>query len=100
MALSLAQNQGVVKRPAFSDKLIYDSPTAFNRAFHKFHGSSPRSARRPETVLKAYPPISFNIAIKGAIIMNYQIVEQEPFRVIGVKMSTTTKNGENFQEIP
>ncbi|MCL2171531.1 MAG: AraC family transcriptional regulator [Defluviitaleaceae bacterium] len=63
----------------------YESPTAFNRAFRTMHGISPSAAKKPDTALKAYPPITFQITIKGAIEMNYRIVEKEAFRVVGIR---------------
>ena len=81
-------------------KYGYGSPTAFNRAFQKMHGLSPRAARRPEAVLKAYPRISFHISVKGATMMNYRIQEQPAFRILGIKLHTSTRDGENFRQIP
>ena len=50
-------------------KYGYDSPTAFNRAFQKLHGVAPSKARAEKGVqLKAYPPIQFQICIKGSVI--------------------------------
>ena len=48
-------------------KYGYDSPTAFNRAFHSVHGLPPSRAKRQGTALKAYPPISFQITVKGVV---------------------------------
>ena len=39
----------------------YDSPTAFNRAFHSVHGVTPSLAKQKCVSLKTYPPISFKI---------------------------------------
>lgn len=41
-----------------SVKYGYDSPDAFTRAFQKFHGMTPSTAREPGVLLKAYPRIS------------------------------------------
>ena len=54
-------------------KYGYDSPTAFTRAFKNVHGISPSQAKNEGSVLKAFPPISFKITIKGASEMNYRI---------------------------
>ena len=54
-------------------KYGYDSPTAFTRAFKSVHGISPSQAKNEGSVLKAFPPISFKITIKGASEMNYRI---------------------------
>jgi len=63
----------------------YESPTAFNRAFRAMHGITPSAAKKPNTALKAYPPITFQITVKGAIEMDYRIVEKEAFRVVGIR---------------
>ena len=52
-------------------KYGYDSLEAFARAFQAMHGVSPTMARISGTKLKAYPRITFQISIKGAIEMNY-----------------------------
>ena len=56
-------------------KYGYDSPTAFNRAFQKLHGVAPSKVRTEKGIqLKAYPPIQFQICIKGATVMKYRSV--------------------------
>ena len=83
-------------------KYGYDSPTAFNRAFQKLHGVAPSKVRTEKGIqLKAYPPIQFQICIKGATVMKYHIVEQKAFRLVGYKLSTARMdNFEQFKEIP
>lgn len=83
-------------------KYGYDSPTAFNRAFQKLHGIAPSKVRIEKGIqLKAYPPIQFQICIKGATIMKYHIVKQKGFRLVGYKLSSAkTENFEQFKEIP
>lgn len=83
-------------------KYGYDSPTAFNRAFQKLHGIAPSKVRTEKGIqLKAYPPIQFQICIKGATVMKYRIVEQKAFRLVGYKLSTARMgNFEQFKEIP
>lgn len=63
----------------------YDSPTAFNRAFQSVHGVAPSAARNPGVIVKAFPPISFRITIKGEAEMNYRIEQLEEIKIIGVK---------------
>jgi AraC family transcriptional regulator len=50
--------------------------------------------------LKAIPPISFQITVKGENRMNYNIISKEQFKVAGVSKHITSKNGENFKIIP
>ena len=83
-------------------KYGYDSPTAFNRAFQRLHGIAPSRVRTENGLqLKAYPPMQFQLCIKGATVMKYRIVEQKAFRLVGYKLPTMRmKNFEQFKEIP
>lgn len=78
----------------------YDSPTAFNRAFQKVHNISPSTAQKIGISLKAYPPISFKIMVKGAVEMEYRIVKRELFRVIGIKTLFEKDVEACFQAVP
>lgn len=78
----------------------YDSPTAFTRAFKNVHGISPSKAKSSGTKLKAFPPISFKISIKGDLEMNYRIEKKEAFRVVGVKEHYEINIEENFAAVP
>ena len=77
----------------------YDSPTAFNRAFQAVHGVSPSVARKPDTVLKAFPRVSFQITVKGVSEMDYRIAEKEEFRVVGVRIKIGMNVDENAEII-
>jgi AraC family transcriptional regulator len=81
-------------------KYGYDSPVSFARAFHKLHGVNPSSARESSVPLKAYPPISIHISIKGDAEMNYRIEEKPEIILFGVEKIISTENGENTKEIP
>ena len=63
----------------------YESPDSFSRAFQNIHGVLPSLARKEGVFLKAYPRISFQIAIKGEVEMNYRVEKKEAFRIVGVK---------------
>lgn len=78
----------------------YDSPTAFTRAFRTMHGISPSEARETGATLKAYPPISFQITIRGAVEMDYRIQERQGFRIVGAKVHTTTEDGACYKRLP
>jgi len=81
-------------------KYGYDSPTAFNRAFQSIHGFAPSFAKLEGVALKAFPPISFKMTIKGEAEMNYRIEKKEAFRIIGVCGHYLVENEENFEQIP
>jgi AraC family transcriptional regulator len=66
-------------------KYGYSSPDSFARAFQHLHGITPSEARNNGHSLKAYPPMSFQLSIKGGSEMNYRIEEKKAFRIIGIK---------------
>ncbi len=78
----------------------YDSPTAFNRAFQSVHGVAPSQAKMPGVALKAYPPISFQIAVKGDVAMNYRIETKQAFRIVGVSQPMPSQMEEAFAAVP
>lgn len=81
-------------------KYGYDSPTAFNRAFQAVHGLAPSRAGQDGVALKAYPPISFQITIKGDVEMNYRIEKRPSFRIVGSKTHVPGGQAEGFSRIP
>lgn len=81
-------------------KYGYDSPTAFNRAFKSVHGITPSQAKKEGTILKAFPPISFKITIKGDTEMNYRIEKKDSFRIVGISEPLETDIEKNFEIVP
>ena len=71
----------------------YDSADSFSRAFFKQHGVTPSAARQPGVNLTIFPPLTFQITIKGAQAMNWRIEEKEAFEVVG--LSRCFQNGES-----
>lgn len=104
-ALDLQRGEKVID---VAIKYGYESPTAFNRAFQKFHNVSPSKAQKEGTFLKARPPISFKIMIKGVEQMEYSIVKKDKMRIVGAKILLNNgKDGdmessiaENFKIVP
>lgn len=66
-------------------KYGYNSTDSFARAFQNLHGITPTEARKNGCSLKAYPPMTFQLSVKGGIEMNYRIVEKDTFRIVGIK---------------
>ncbi|MGG0470945.1 AraC family transcriptional regulator [Priestia aryabhattai] len=66
-------------------KYRYNSPDSFARAFQNLHGISPSEAKKDGCSLKAYPPMTFQLSIKGGNEMNYRIEENEAFHIVGIK---------------
>jgi AraC family transcriptional regulator len=101
--LTLAAQELALSGPKVIDiamKYGYDSPESFSKAFRKLHGISPSDARNPGIQLKAFPRISFHLSLKGDKEMDYRIVQKEAFTVVGKSILTSTKEGENYTEIP
>ncbi|MBO9598557.1 MAG: AraC family transcriptional regulator [Cohnella sp.] len=65
-------------------KYGYNSPDAFTRAFQNLHGITPSDARSYGHSLKAYPPMTFQLTVKGGKEMKYRIMEKDAFQVVGI----------------
>jgi AraC family transcriptional regulator len=63
----------------------YSSPDSFSRAFQSLHGVTPSEARQQGQLLKSYPPMTFQLTVRGGMEMNYRIIEKEGFSIIGLK---------------
>ncbi len=81
-------------------KYGYSSPTAFTRAFQSVHGFAPSFVKEGTTPLKAFPPISFKISIKGADEINYRIEKKEAFRIVGIAEPLYKEVEKNFEIVP
>jgi AraC family transcriptional regulator len=86
--LSLA----AMKLQSGNDKVIdlavlygYDSADSFTRAFVKQHGVTPSNARQPGVNFTIFPPLTFQIKIKGVQAMNWRIEERGAFEVFGIE---------------
>lgn len=66
-------------------QLGYESPEAFSKSFRAMHGVSPSQARKETVELKIFPPMTFQLTIRGGTEMRYRIVEKEDFYIVGLK---------------
>lgn len=85
--LSLAAlefNNSNIKVIDVAIKYGYNSPDSFTRAFQNLHGVTPSVARNYGHQLKAYPPMTFQLSIRGGNEMNYQIEQKEKFNIVGI----------------
>lgn len=101
--MSLAAADLQVKREKVIDvalKYGYESPTAFNRAFKSIHGITPSEAAKEGCMMKAFPPISFTIMVKGDTMMEYRIEKKEAFRIVGVSVALEHDIEQNFNTVP
>ncbi len=90
-----------------SDKILdiatkyqYNSAAAFNRAFKAMHGTAPGDVRKNGVTVKAYPPLEFEVTVKGAQIMEYRIQDMDTFCIVGTKLETTMDNGLCYRQVP
>ena len=64
-------------------KYGYDSPDSFTKAFSRFHGISPSSAKKEGANLKSSAPLKIKFKLEGGSVMDYKIETKEAFTVIG-----------------
>lgn len=67
----------------------YDSADSFARAFQKMHGINPSEAKDRQCKLMAFPPMTFQLTIQGGSKMDYRIVHNPSFKVVGFKKRIT-----------
>lgn len=79
-------------------KYGYDSPDSFNRAFQRFHGISPSSAKKAGAKLRSYGPVTIKQNLEGGTMMEYKIVEKPQFTVMGI--SRKFHPDTSYQRIP
>ncbi|MDL2253892.1 AraC family transcriptional regulator [Ruminococcaceae bacterium OttesenSCG-928-I18] len=76
----------------------YDSPDAFAKAFATMHGVAPSRAKLDSVRIRSFPPLSFQLTIKGGNTMEYRLVEKGAFHIVGYKKRITLQfEGENRQ---
>lgn len=66
-------------------KYGYDSPDSFTKAFTRFHGITPSSARKNGASLKSFSRMSIKLILEGGSVMNYRIEEKESMTFVGYK---------------
>ncbi len=81
-------------------KYGYQSPTAFNRAFQSVHGLAPSAVRQEGVTVKSYPPIAFQITVKGVQAMEYRIETKEAFQIAGISAPLSGQIEDNFKTVP
>ena len=79
-------------------KYGYDSPDSFNRAFQRFHGISPSSARKTGARLVSFAPMKIKPVLEGGTMREYRIVEKPQFTVMGVSRKFHPET--SYQQIP
>lgn len=99
--LTLAGSELVSTKKKIIDialKYGYDSPDSFTKAFIRFHGTTPTSVRKGETMIKSFVSLKIKLILEGGFTMNYKIVKKEQFTLVGV--SRVIKYDEAVIEVP
>lgn len=74
-------------------KYGYESPDAFSVAFKRLHGIAPLMTKKTDAKLKFCTRLHFTLTLKGVYEMDYQFVEKDSFKVIGVRRTTPYGGG-------
>lgn len=80
-------------------KYGYDTPESFSRAFNRFHGVSPSSARQGGAALKSFSPLSVKLILDGGNMMKYRIETKDAFQIICKKKKISCKAELTTEEI-
>lgn len=79
----------------------YESADAFSKAFAAMHGSTPSQAKKGQMPVVAFPPMTFQLTMRGGTEMNYHVTKKEQFRIVGFKKRITMQfEGVNQQIEP
>lgn len=101
LTLAALELKGGMKVIDAALKYGYQSADAFARAFQHMHGVTPTEARNDGQLLHAYPPMTFQITIRGGMAMHYRLEQKGAFRVVGRKHQLTlTSHGQESGEQP
>lgn len=76
----------------------YDTPESFTKAFSRFHGCTPTSARADRRLIHRFLPMSIHIQISGGSKMNYVVAPMWGFKVIGFERVFSAETA--YAEIP
>jgi len=79
-------------------KYGYESADAFAKAFVKQHGITPTKARDLSETIRAYPPVSFHILIKGAKDMELKIIDSDEITLKGISKEFTGPASDRFEQ--
>lgn len=79
-------------------KYGYDSPDSFCRAFQKYHGFLPSSAKENREKLRSLAPLIIKAATGGTSMLEYRIVEKPQFTIVGLERKFNPET--SYQEIP
>lgn len=83
-------------------KYGYESPESFSKAFSRFHGSTPKQAKKPGAKLHLFNPLVIKITMEGGSIMDYRMEHREPQQFLAMVRAFSNEiiNDDNDHSIP
>ena len=83
-------------------KYGYETSESFTKAFTRFHGVSPKTAREEAAKLTLFNPLTIKITVDGGKSMDYKIVQTEQKKFIALTRSFSNEiiNDDDNHEIP
>ncbi len=83
-------------------KYGYESPESFSKAFSRFHGSTPKQAKRKGARLHLFNPLVIKLILEGGSIMDYRMEHREPqqFLTLVRAFPNETSTNDNDHSIP
>lgn len=79
-------------------KYGYENPESFTKAFTRFHGITPKAAKRHVSKLKSFSRLSIKFSLEGGDIMDYRIKKRSSLNFIGYKRKFTGNLEERFEQ--
>ena len=83
-------------------KYGYESPESFSKAFSRFHGSTPKQAKRKGAKLHLFNPLVIKIILEGGSIMDYRMEHRGRQQFIAMVKAFPNEiiNDDNDHSIP
>lgn len=77
-------------------KYGYETPSSFNKAFVRFHGSTPMDIRKARGNIRSFLRLNISISVQGGDSMQFRIEKKDKIKVVGFER---TFSGENSYEM-
>ncbi len=68
-------------------KYGYETPESFTKAFTRFHGVAPKTAREEAVKLVLFNPLTIKLTVEGGKSMDYRIVQTKELKFIAISKS-------------
>lgn len=83
-------------------KYGYESPESFSKAFSRFHGSTPKQAKKPGARLHLFNPLVIKIITEGGSVMDYRMEHRKSQQFLAMVRSFPNEgiNDDSDHSIP